>query len=250
MDALWANLKVIDCFATDHAPHTLEEKEGPKPPPGFPGLETALPLLLTAVADKRLTLDDLVLRMVTNPRKIFSLPEQVNAWIEVDPAAEWEISARNLYSRCGWTPFEGWKVRGRVRRVVLRGQDVFRDGQVIANPGYGIRRSRNINFKLRTHKGVTYVEYQSRQPQRQPPPALRRSTHCSLVREGTFFRSNSSAVADLEYIFGVAHEMREMVARVGTFDLLKGKILANLFYEPSTRTSSSFTSAMERLEAV
>jgi aspartate carbamoyltransferase len=52
---------------------------------------------------------------------------------------------------------------------------------------------------------------------------------------------------DLIYIFGVAHEMREMVARVGTFDLLKGKILANLFYEPSTRTSSSFTSAMERL---
>lgn len=52
---------------------------------------------------------------------------------------------------------------------------------------------------------------------------------------------------DLNYIFEVAHEMREMVARVGTFDLLKGKILANLFYEPSTRTSSSFTAAMERL---
>jgi aspartate carbamoyltransferase len=52
---------------------------------------------------------------------------------------------------------------------------------------------------------------------------------------------------DLQYIFGVAREMREMVERVGSFDLLKGKILANLFYEPSTRTSSSFTSAMERL---
>ena len=52
---------------------------------------------------------------------------------------------------------------------------------------------------------------------------------------------------DLEYIFGVASEMHEMVERVGSFDLLKGKILANLFYEPSTRTSSSFTSAMERL---
>jgi aspartate carbamoyltransferase len=53
--------------------------------------------------------------------------------------------------------------------------------------------------------------------------------------------------SDLEYIFGVAKEMRAMVARVGTFDLLKGKILANLFYEPSTRTSSSFLAAMERL---
>jgi aspartate carbamoyltransferase len=53
--------------------------------------------------------------------------------------------------------------------------------------------------------------------------------------------------ADLRYVFGVAHEMRGMVERIGTFDLLKGKILANLFYEPSTRTSSSFTAAMERL---
>ena len=52
---------------------------------------------------------------------------------------------------------------------------------------------------------------------------------------------------DLQYTFGVAHEMRGMVERIGTFDLLKGKILANLFYEPSTRTSSSFTAAMERL---
>src|SRR6188474_3419273 len=52
---------------------------------------------------------------------------------------------------------------------------------------------------------------------------------------------------DLEYVFGVAHEMRGMVERVGTFDLLRGKILANLFYEPSTRTSSSFMAAMLRL---
>jgi len=52
---------------------------------------------------------------------------------------------------------------------------------------------------------------------------------------------------ELEYAFAVAREMQEMVTRVGSFDLLKGKILANLFYEPSTRTSSSFTSAMERL---
>jgi len=52
---------------------------------------------------------------------------------------------------------------------------------------------------------------------------------------------------DLEYVYAVAHEMHDMVDHIGTFDLLKGKILANLFYEPSTRTSSSFTAAMERL---
>ncbi len=58
---------------------------------------------------------------------------------------------------------------------------------------------------------------------------------------------NQFSRADLDYVFGVAHEMRNMVERVGTFDLLKGKILANLFYEPSTRTSSSFMAAMQRL---
>ena len=136
-DALWANLDVIDCFATDHAPHTLEEKDGPKPPPGFPGLETALPLLLNAVRDGRLSLDDLVARLVDNPRRIFGLPEQPETWIEVDPDAAYEIRAAESFTRCGWTPFEGWKVRGRLRRVVLRGQEAFRDGQVLAAPGYG-----------------------------------------------------------------------------------------------------------------
>jgi aspartate carbamoyltransferase len=71
-------------------------------------------------------------------------------------------------------------------------------------------------------------------------------------RSAPFYGSDIISVkqfnrSDLDYIFAVAHEMRVMVERVGTFDLLKGKILANLFYEPSTRTSSSFTSAMERL---
>lgn len=67
-------MDIIDCFATDHAPHTIEEKDSSSPPPGFPGLETALPLLLTAVHDGRLTLDDIILRMCINPRKIFQLP--------------------------------------------------------------------------------------------------------------------------------------------------------------------------------
>ncbi|MCB9758557.1 MAG: aspartate carbamoyltransferase [Alphaproteobacteria bacterium] len=52
---------------------------------------------------------------------------------------------------------------------------------------------------------------------------------------------------DLAYVFRVAHEMRNLVLRIGSFDLCRGKILANLFYEPSTRTSSSFAAAMERL---
>lgn len=71
-------------------------------------------------------------------------------------------------------------------------------------------------------------------------------------RESHFYGQDILSVkqferSDLADIFSVAHEMREMVRRIGSFDLLKGKILANLFYEPSTRTASSFLAAMERL---
>jgi carbamoyl-phosphate synthase/aspartate carbamoyltransferase/dihydroorotase len=135
--ALWEHLDIIDCFATDHAPHTLAEKDSATPPPGFPGLETALPLLLTAVKAGRLTFDDLVLRMVTNPRRIFALPEQPETWIEVDPDVTWEIQSGLMHSRCGWTPFEGMRVQGKVRRVVLRGITVMHDGEVLAKPGSG-----------------------------------------------------------------------------------------------------------------
>jgi dihydroorotase-like cyclic amidohydrolase len=135
--ALWDNLDVIDCFATDHAPHTASEKDGENPPPGFPGLETALPLLLTAVREGRLTLDDVVVRMSDNPRRIFNLADQPETYIEVDEDACYEIRAAGHRTRCAWTPFEGHKVYGRVRRVVLRGQDAYRDGQLLAQPGRG-----------------------------------------------------------------------------------------------------------------
>lgn len=135
--ALWEALDVIDCFATDHAPHTLAEKDGPNPPPGFPGLETALPLLLSAVHAGRLTLDDVILRCHTNPRRIFNLPDQPDTWIEIDPDAEWTIRAANSFTRCGWTPYEGMTVRGRVERVMLHGQEAYRGGKVTAVPGTG-----------------------------------------------------------------------------------------------------------------
>jgi len=138
-EALWANLDVIDCFATDHAPHTLEEKDSQTPPPGFPGLETALPLLLTAIQAGRLSMDDLIQRMVVNPRRIFGLPEQPETWIEVDKDVRWEIRAAQMHTRCGWTPFEGWNVQGKIKRVVVRGQTVMQDGEVFAQPGSGKR---------------------------------------------------------------------------------------------------------------
>jgi carbamoyl-phosphate synthase/aspartate carbamoyltransferase/dihydroorotase len=143
VEALWENLDVIDCFATDHAPHTLAEKDGENPPPGFPGVETMLPLLLTAVSEGRLTINDIIQRSVINPRRIFKLPEQSETWVEVDENAEYEIKATDLHSRCGWTPFEGWKVKSKVRKVVLREKTAFEDGKVLAEVGYG----RNIRAK-------------------------------------------------------------------------------------------------------
>jgi carbamoyl-phosphate synthase/aspartate carbamoyltransferase/dihydroorotase len=137
VDALWANLDVIDCFATDHAPHTIAEKDSENPPPGFPGLETLLPLLLTAVSEGRLTIDQIIEKSVTNPRRIFKLPEQPETWVEVDENARYEIRAAEMHSRCGWTPFEGWQVKGRITRVVLRGQEAYKDGKILAEPGFG-----------------------------------------------------------------------------------------------------------------
>ena len=137
MAALWQNMDMIDCFATDHAPHTIEEKDSANPPPGFPGLETLLPLLLTAVAGRRLNLDDIIQKSVINPRRIFNLSEQPETWIEVDENAKFEIKAQNQFTRCGWTPFEGWKVKGKVRKVVLRGKTAFEDGKILVEKGYG-----------------------------------------------------------------------------------------------------------------
>jgi dihydroorotase-like cyclic amidohydrolase len=135
--ALWDNLDVIDCFATDHAPHTLAEKDSDNPPPGFPGLETILPLLLTAVSEGRLTINDVLEKMYTNPRRIFNLPEQPETWIEVDEDTTYEIKAENQFTRCGWTPFEEWKVKGKVRKVVLRGKTAFEDGKILVEKGFG-----------------------------------------------------------------------------------------------------------------
>jgi carbamoyl-phosphate synthase/aspartate carbamoyltransferase/dihydroorotase len=135
--ALWANLDVVDCIATDHAPHSRDEKEGKNPPPGVPGLETSLPLLLTAVAEGRLTMDRLIGLMHDGPRRAFGLPRQLNTWVDVDLDTRYTIDSRALHTRCGWTPFEGIGVKGRVRRVVLRGETVFEDGQILVRPGFG-----------------------------------------------------------------------------------------------------------------
>jgi len=70
-------------------------------------------------------------RLYTNPKRIFSLPDQKNTYIEVDLDEEWVILAETQYCRSKWTPFTGHRVRGCVRKVVLRGKVAYIDGQVI-----------------------------------------------------------------------------------------------------------------------
>jgi carbamoyl-phosphate synthase/aspartate carbamoyltransferase/dihydroorotase len=135
--ALWANLDIVDCIATDHAPHTRDEKEGESAPPGVPGLETMLPLLLTAVTEGRLTLGRLVELTHEAPRRIFGLPAQSDTRVKVEPGARFTLGAETLHTKCGWTPFEGRAVRGRVRQVVLRGQIAYDNGSIGVKPGYG-----------------------------------------------------------------------------------------------------------------
>ena len=151
--ALWENLDTIDIFATDHAPHTfsekgmrspgdVEEKGEPagstqSPLPGVPGVETMLPLLLTAVDAGQLDLDDLLLRCVENPRRIYGLAEQEQTWVEVDLDKAYELHDAGMRTRCGWTPFAGRTVKGRVDKVVLRGETVFNGERVLATPGSG-----------------------------------------------------------------------------------------------------------------
>ena len=142
--ALWDNLEFVDAIATDHAPHTLDEKASATPPSGVPGLETMLPLLLTAVQQKQLGWTDLVRLTSTSPAQLFNLSGKGRIaagydadLVLVDPEIQWTISGKDLLTRCGWTPFEGWRARGKVMRVYLRGQLAFDEGQVLVAPGAG-----------------------------------------------------------------------------------------------------------------
>ena len=141
IDALWKGIKdgTIDMVATDHAPHTKEEKESAKPAFGVPGLETALPLLLTAVKEKRLTLEKVIELYHVNPRRLFNLPKQLNTYIEVDMHDKWEIRNENLKTKCGWSPFDSCQVYGKIRRVVQGGRIAYRDGNVLVHQGSGQR---------------------------------------------------------------------------------------------------------------
>jgi carbamoyl-phosphate synthase/aspartate carbamoyltransferase/dihydroorotase len=93
--------------------------------------------MLTAVHEGWLTIESLIELMASNPRRIFNLPSQPDTRVEVDPEATFTIADEILHTKCGWTPFAGLTAHGQVQRVILRGETVYEDGQVLAPPGNG-----------------------------------------------------------------------------------------------------------------
>ncbi len=133
----WQRLDLVDIIATDHAPHTRGEKESAAPPPGVPGLETMLPLLLRAVDEDRLTLERLLELTCHNPMRIYHLRQAEDTRVLVELGRPYRLPASGYHTRCGWSPFVGQWALGRVCSVKLRGRTVWKGGRVLVEPGYG-----------------------------------------------------------------------------------------------------------------
>ncbi len=144
--ALWTHFDTIDTIATDHAPHTRAEKNQPyeQAPSGMPGVQTMLPLLLTAASEGMVTLNEIVKRCVVHPARIFGLKTKGALEIGkdadivlVNPRVEYELTDEQMLSKCGWTPFAGRKVTGRIEQVFLRGSPAYERGRCLLKPGSG-----------------------------------------------------------------------------------------------------------------
>ncbi|MCH9633950.1 MAG: Dihydroorotase [Chlamydiae bacterium] len=123
--ALWEALKdgTIDWIGTDHAPHTRAEKEKPYPssPSGIPGVETLLPLLLNAVHEKKISLKKVIELTHTNIVKIFKLNSNKDL-VLVDLNLSREVKNEFLKTKCGWSPYNGWELRGWPVYTILKDQ--------------------------------------------------------------------------------------------------------------------------------
>lgn len=136
VQALWEGIDsgVVDMIASDHAPHTDSEKRSANPPFGIIGLETTLPLMLTAVAEGRITLERLIELISTNPKRIFHIEDTPETYTEVDLKEEYSLGLKDFYSKANHSPFRFRRVTGRVKRVVLRGQVVYDGENVVGEP--------------------------------------------------------------------------------------------------------------------
>ncbi|ODS39233.1 MAG: hypothetical protein A7316_06065 [Candidatus Altiarchaeales archaeon WOR_SM1_86-2] len=133
---LWKMLDKVDIIASDHAPHTLKEKEDGAP--GFPGLETSLPLMLNAVNKNMIPFERVIGMMSEKPAEIFGLTnkgmikEGCDADLTViDLKERWKIRGDDFCGKQKWTPFEGWEVKGVPTHTIVNGRIVMEDKELI-----------------------------------------------------------------------------------------------------------------------
>ena len=137
--ALWRaiELGVVDIIESDHAPHTFAEKESANPPYGVPGLETTLPLMLRAVADGRLSLEQAINMQSLNVQRIWRISPLPKTYTVVDTDHSFVIERDKLRTKCGWSPFEGLRAHGKILEVWIRGHLVFDGENVLSPAGFG-----------------------------------------------------------------------------------------------------------------
>ena len=140
-EALWEGLVkgVIDCIATDHAPHTHEEKAKPfgKAPSGMPGVETSLPMLLDRANRGMCKLEDVVKWMCEKPVELYKVKnkgyirEGYDAdLVLVDMGKKRLIENGNLWTKVNWSPYDGWTTQGWPVTTLVNGHIVFQDGEI------------------------------------------------------------------------------------------------------------------------
>ena len=142
---LWKGVKekVVDVIGSDHAPHTLEEKEKdyPESPSGMTGVQTILPIMLNFVNEGKLGIEDLVRLLCYNPTKIYNIKNKGEIKIGndadfsiVDLKKEFTITNKWIASKSGWTPYNGLKIRGLPVSTIVNGVIVMQDGEIISKP--------------------------------------------------------------------------------------------------------------------
>ena len=139
--ALWEGLNtdLLDVLATDHAPHTNEEKNQvyTKAPSGGPLVQHALPALLTAYHQGKITLKKIVQKACHNPALLFDVIDRgyiregyYADLVILDLNKEFEVTKNDILYQCGWSPFEGAQFKGYVEATLLNGQLAYSKGQV------------------------------------------------------------------------------------------------------------------------
>jgi len=132
----------IDVLATDHAPHTLEEKNNPytSAPSGGPLVQHFLPAMMEFVRDEKMKIETLVEKACHNPAILFNIKERgylrEGYWADitiVDPSRPWRVSKDNILSKCGWSPFEDTTFRARVTHTLVNGSLVYDNGKILEN---------------------------------------------------------------------------------------------------------------------